>query len=136
MGYVKPDSALVRAATDLLGRHAAQPGGACAACDDMSPCASARHAIEVRRAAGLPDGGSASDPLAGTSGGGSDVPGAGASGGAGSFGAGLGGSSGYDDGSTLAAVGASPLTSSNVNPGGYGAVGPAHHPAPVALSKD
>lgn len=65
MGYIKRDSALARAATDLLGRHAGQAGGTCASCGDTSPCASARHAIEVRRAAGLPDTISASDPLVG-----------------------------------------------------------------------
>lgn len=138
MGYVKPDSALVRAATDLLSRHAAQPGGVCAACEEMSPCASARHAIEVRRAAGLPDAISASDPLAGASGGGSDVLGGGPLGGAGSsFGAGFGGNSSYGDTGTLAAAGASSLNSSNVNSGAYSAVGPSsNQPTPVALSKD
>jgi hypothetical protein len=106
VGYVKPDSALVRAATDLLSRHAAQPGGVCAACDGMSPCASARHAIEVRRAAGLPDAISASDPLAGMPGSGSDVLGGGPGdpdvlAGAplgGSFGGGFGGNSSYGSG--------------------------------------
>jgi hypothetical protein len=55
VGYVKPDSALVRAADDLLSRHSAQPGGVCPSCGQLSPCPSARHAVEVRRAAGLPD---------------------------------------------------------------------------------
>lgn len=63
MGYIKPDSALVRAATDLVSRHSGQAGGTCAACGEASPCASARHAIEVRRAAGLPDAISRTDPL-------------------------------------------------------------------------
>jgi hypothetical protein len=51
--YVKPDSALVQAADDLLSRHTAQPGGVCPSCGQLSPCPSARHAVEVRRAAGL-----------------------------------------------------------------------------------
>jgi hypothetical protein len=55
---VKPDSALVQAADDILGRHtAAEPGGACAACGQPTPCATARHAQEVYRAAGLPEPG-------------------------------------------------------------------------------
>jgi hypothetical protein len=53
--YVKPDSALVRAADDLLTRHTGQPGAVCASCGQPSPCASARHAAEVRLAAGLAD---------------------------------------------------------------------------------
>ncbi|GIJ51073.1 hypothetical protein Val02_79590 [Virgisporangium aliadipatigenens] len=54
MAYVNPDSALVQAADDLLVKHvAAQPGGPCVSCGQVSPCASARNAAEVRRAAGL-----------------------------------------------------------------------------------
>jgi hypothetical protein len=75
VGYIKPDSALARAATDLLSRHTGQAGGTCSSCGEMSPCASARHAIEVRRAAGLSDTISASDPL--VSGNGSDPLGGG-----------------------------------------------------------
>ena len=63
--YVKPDSALVRAADDLLSRHSAQPGGLCPSCGQLSPCPSARHAVEVRRAAGLPDAAVLPDPLSG-----------------------------------------------------------------------
>jgi hypothetical protein len=56
--FVKPDSALVQVADDLLSRHTApEPGGDCAACGQPSPCASARHAYEVYRAAGLPEPG-------------------------------------------------------------------------------
>ena len=55
MGYVKPESALVQVADDLLAKHVAtQPGGPCVSCGQMSPCGSARNAAEVRRAAGLP----------------------------------------------------------------------------------
>lgn len=54
MAYVNPDSALVQAADDLLAKHvAAQPGGPCVSCGQVSPCASARNATEIRRAAGL-----------------------------------------------------------------------------------
>lgn len=63
VGYIKPDSALARAATDLLGRHTGQAGGTCPSCGETSPCASARHAIEVRRAAGLSDTVSTSEAL-------------------------------------------------------------------------
>jgi len=44
----------VRTAGDLLERHtAAESGGLCTSCGQPSPCASVRHATEVRRAAGL-----------------------------------------------------------------------------------
>lgn len=131
MGYVKPDSALVRAATDLISRHTAQPGGVCAACDQLSPCASARHAIEVRRAAGLPDAISASDPLAGPSGtAGPDVLAGGPLGG--SYGGGFGGNSSYgssaasSDNAVPALAGAA--QSSGTNSGSFAA-------RPVGLTK-
>jgi hypothetical protein len=54
VAYVKPESVLVQAADDLLAKHvAAQPGGPCVSCGQVSPCGSARNATEVRRAAGL-----------------------------------------------------------------------------------
>jgi hypothetical protein len=52
-GFVRTDSALLRAADDLLNRHVGESGGMCSSCGQMVPCASARHAQEVRRAAGL-----------------------------------------------------------------------------------
>lgn len=53
-GYVREDSALLRAAEDLLGSHTGEPGGLCARCEQLVPCAAARHAEEVLRAAGRP----------------------------------------------------------------------------------
>jgi len=53
MAYVKPESALVQAADALLNRHAAGPEGTCASCGNPHPCTTARHAAEVRAAAGL-----------------------------------------------------------------------------------
>jgi hypothetical protein len=67
----------------------------------MSPCASARHAIEVRRAAGLPDTISASDPLVS---GNADPLGGGALSPAPAFGGGFSGNSGFGE-SALAAAG-------------------------------
>lgn len=52
-GYVQPDSALVRAADDLLGKHTGEPGTLCDSCMQILPCPAVRHATEVRRAAGL-----------------------------------------------------------------------------------
>jgi hypothetical protein len=52
-GYVRTDSALLRTADDLLARHTSDSSGMCTSCGQFSPCASARHAEEVRRAAGL-----------------------------------------------------------------------------------
>jgi hypothetical protein len=122
VGYIKPDSALARAATDLLSRHAGQAGGICPSCDQMSPCPSARHAIEVRRAAGLPDTISASDPLVS---GGADPLGGGSLGST-SFGGGFSGNSGYSDTGAPALAGAS---QSGVNSGSFAAA------RPVGLSK-
>jgi hypothetical protein len=53
MAYVKPESALVQAADALLSRHTAGREGACASCGQPHPCSTARHAAEVRAAAGL-----------------------------------------------------------------------------------
>src|SRR5687767_6401469 len=118
VGYVKPDSALVRAANDLLSRHAAQPGGGCAACDEMSPCGSARHAIEVRRAAGLPDAISASDPLDGGPLGGSGS----------SFGGGFGGNSSYGSGPSSSDNAVPVLSVAGANSGSFAS-------RPVGLTK-
>ena len=109
MGYIKPDSALARAATDLLSRHTGQAGGTCPSCDEVSPCASARHAIEVRRAAGLSDTISASDPLVSAN---SDPLGSNALT-APSFGGGFSANSSYGDSAApaLAAAGQSGLNS-------------------------
>jgi hypothetical protein len=136
VGYVKPDSALVRAATDLISRHTAQPGGVCAACGELSPCASARHAIEVRRAAGLPDAVSASDPLVGPPGadalggvpGGTDVLAGGPLGG--SYGGGFGGNSSYGSGAAASDNAAPALAgaASGTNSGSFAA-------RPVGLTK-
>jgi hypothetical protein len=87
----------------------------------MSPCPSARHAIEVRRAAGLSDTISASDAL--SNGAGADVLAGGplALSSFGAAGGGFGGNSSYGEGGTpaLATAGASALSSSNVNAGAY-----------------
>jgi hypothetical protein len=120
VGYIKPDSALVRAATDLLSRHAGQAGGACASCGETSPCASARHAVEVRRAAGLPDTISASDPLVSDGADALSAPIAPSS-----FGAGFSGNSGFGDASAPALAVAG---QSGVNSGSFGS-------RPVGLSK-
>jgi hypothetical protein len=116
VGYIKPDSALARAATDLLSRHAGQAGGACPSCGETSPCASARHAIEVRRAAGLPDTISASDPLIDAS---ADPLGGGSLG-SGSFGGGFSGNSGFAD---PAAPALAVAGQSGVNSGSFTRVG-------------
>ncbi|WP_203986711.1 hypothetical protein [Virgisporangium aurantiacum] len=80
----------------------------------MSPCASARHAIEVRRAAGLPDAISASDPLAGPPGPGAELLGGGPLGGGGpSYGAGFGGNSSYGSGGAPSETAAPALAGAN-----------------------
>jgi hypothetical protein len=54
MGFVKPDSALVRVAEVVLAHHSAvEDDGLCGSCGQTTPCPPARHANEVRLAAGL-----------------------------------------------------------------------------------
>jgi hypothetical protein len=49
---LSPDSRLVAAATDLLGRHTAE-AGTCQGCGDPYPCGAGVHAVAVCLAAGL-----------------------------------------------------------------------------------
>ena len=133
--YVKPDSALVRAADDLLSRHTAQPGGVCPSCGQLSPCPSARHAVEVRRAAGLPEFDAAAiadaglgslDVLGGAGSGGLTGPGGRGGPGSGLLGGSLPGPGGPNGpGASLPGPGS--------NSGAFAAV--AAGPGPVALSK-
>jgi hypothetical protein len=47
---IHPDSALARAAADLLDRHQPDPHGCCLACGLSAPCPVAQHAASVEAA--------------------------------------------------------------------------------------
>ncbi|MDT4987210.1 MAG: hypothetical protein QOI74_1304 [Micromonosporaceae bacterium] len=51
--FLKPDSALVRTALDLLATHVADPAGECVHCGVRYPCATVQHARQVVNAGGV-----------------------------------------------------------------------------------
>jgi hypothetical protein len=51
--FLKPDSALVRTAVDLLATHVADPAGECVHCEVQYPCPTVQHARQVVNAGGI-----------------------------------------------------------------------------------